>query len=510
MKYNFKNDYTKGCHPNILKALTESNFSVEEGYGEDTYSLAAAQLIKDKMEHPDAAVYFVSGGTQANLLVISALLRPYESVIAAATAHIQVHETGAIEATGHRIQVVDTADGKLNVQDIQDKLDLFEEVHTTMPRMVYISNSTEVGTFYTKDELKALSAFCRTKGLLLFLDGARLASGLMAKESGLTLKDLGLYTDVFYIGGTKTGALLGEAIVINNPTLQQNFKYNIKQRGALLAKGRLLGIQFLELFKDDLYFKLGEHANNAAQKLHEGIAALGYPFLTATQTNQSFPVLPNEVIAKINQDYAFYVWKKIDAQSSAIRLVTCWATDLDAVDEFIKDLTIITKEVAPKKDKSLQDGSIQIVDYQPQYQAAFRALNEEWIANYFKMEAKDYESLDHPEEYILAKGGHIKVALFNNEPLGVCALIKLNNHAYDFELAKMAVSPKAQGKNMGYLLGLAVIEKARALGASTLYLESNRILKPAINLYHKLGFNEVKGHTSPYERSDIQMLLNLK
>ncbi|WP_082434911.1 GNAT family N-acetyltransferase [Pedobacter sp. Hv1] len=509
MKYNFKNDYTKGCHPNILTALAESNFTVEEGYGADTYSLAAAKLITDKMEHPSAAVYFVSGGTQANLLVISALLRPYESVIAAETAHIQVHETGAIEATGHRIQTVNTADGKLRVQDIQDKLDLFEEVHTTMPRMVYISNSTEVGTFYTKDELKALSAYCKEKGLLLFLDGARLASGLMAKNSGLTLKDLGVYTDVFYIGGTKTGALLGEAIVINNQSLQQNFKYNIKQRGALLAKGRLLGIQFLELFKDDLFFKLGDHANQAAQKLHQGIKALGYAFLTETQTNQSFPIFPNEVIAKINQDYAFYVWKKIDDQFSAVRLVTCWATDFNAVDEFIKDLTLVTPPVKDKEKNALS-GAIEIVDYQPKYNASFRALNEEWISNYFKMEAKDYESLDQPEAYILAKGGHIKVALFNNEPVGVCALIKLTNHAYDYELAKMAVSPKVQGKNIGYLLGQAIVEKAKSLGATTLYLESNTILKPAINLYHKLGFERVEGHTSPYERSDIQMLLHLK
>lgn len=509
MKYNFKNDYTKGCHPNILKALAESNLSVEAGYGEDTYSLAAAKLITDKMEHPAAAVYFVSGGTQANLLVISALLRPYESVIAAETAHIQVHETGAIEATGHRIQTVNTADGKLKVQDIQNKLDLFEEVHTTMPRMVYISNSTEVGTFYTKDELKTLSIYCREKGLLLFLDGARLASGLMAKNSGLSLKDLGLYTDVFYIGGTKTGALLGEAIVINNPSLQQNFKYNIKQRGALLAKGRLLGIQFLELFKDDLFFKLGDHANQAAQKLHDGIKALGYSFLTETQTNQSFPIFPNDIIDKINQDYAFYVWKKIDEQFSAVRLVTCWATDFDAVDEFIKDLALVTSSVQHKEKNSLSS-AVEIVDYQLKYKTAFRALNEEWIAHYFKMEAKDYESLDDPEAYILAKGGHIKVALFNDEPVGVCALIKLNNHAYDYELAKMAVSPKVQGKNIGFLLGQAIIEKAKSLGASTLYLESNTVLKPAINLYHKLGFEKVEGHTSPYERSDIQMLLQLE
>jgi threonine aldolase len=502
MKYNFKNDYTKGCHPAILTALAEGNLSVEEGYGEDSYSLAAAQLIKAQLENPAAAVYFVSGGTQANLLVISALLRPYESVIAAETAHIQVHETGAIEATGHRIQTIPTADGKLTVAAIQGQLDLFEEVHTTMPRMVYISNSTEVGTFYTKTELQLLSAFCKEKGLLLFMDGARLASGLMAKGSGLSLKDLAALTDVFYIGGTKTGALLGEAIVINQPVLQQHFKYNLKQRGALLAKGRLLGIQFLTLFKNNLYFELGLHANQAAEKLHEGIAALGYAFLTPTQTNQSFPILPNQVIDQLKADYAFYVWKKIDAHHSAIRLVTCWATEMAAVDEFVKDLQRISQ-----KEKMM--GQVTIVDYQPIYQNAFKTLNEEWISTYFKLEAKDLESLHHPDQYILAKGGHILVALLDGEPVGVCALIKLKDHAYDYEMAKMAVSPKAQGKSIGYLLGQAIIEKAKALGASHLYLESNTVLKPAINLYYKLGFEAVTGHESPYERSNIQMLLKL-
>lgn len=504
MKYNFKNDYTKGCHPYILSALVENNLSVEEGYGEDSFSQAAAQLIKAQMQGEEAAVYFVSGGTQANLLVISALLRPYESVIAADTAHIQVHETGAIEATGHRIQAIAKADGKLTVKDIQGQLDLFEEVHTTIPRMVYISNSTEVGTFYTKAELQSLSAFCREKGLLLFMDGARLASGLMAKDSGLTLKDLGQLTDVFYIGGTKTGALLGEAIVINRPELQQHFKYNLKQRGALLAKGRLLGIQFLTLFKNNLYFELGKHANQAAEQLHKGISALGYAFLTPTQTNQSFPIFPNQVIERLKKDYAFYVWKKIDDQFSAIRLVTCWATDLAAVDEFIKDLERITKA------KDTLTDPINIVDYQPIYQNAFRALNEEWISNYFKLEAKDLASLNDPDQYILAKGGHIFVALYQNEPVGVCALIKLKDHAYDYELAKMAVSPKIQGKNIGYLLGQAIIEKAKDLRAQHLFLESNTILKPAINLYHKLGFKAVTGHESPYERANIQMLLTLK
>ncbi|EOR93449.1 Low-specificity L-threonine aldolase [Arcticibacter svalbardensis MN12-7] len=340
MKYNFKNDYTTGCHPNILEALVSSNLVAQEGYGEDQYCNEAIDLIKAKIDHGDSVVHLVSGGTQANLLVIAALLRPYESVIAAETAHIQVHETGAIEATGHRIQTVKSADGKLSPDGIQKQLDLFEEVHTTIPRMVYISNSTEIGTIYSCDELKALSLFCRVNDLILFMDGARLASALTSAANDVTLKDLAIYTDVFYIGGTKAGALIGEAIVINNKTLQKNFIYNMKQRGALLAKGRLLGIQFLELFKDDLFFELGNHANRMAQKISSGISDLGLSFLTPTYTNQLFPILSNVVIAKLMEDYVFFTWIKIDEEVSAVRLVTSWSTEEQAVDEFIADLKI--------------------------------------------------------------------------------------------------------------------------------------------------------------------------
>lgn len=338
MKYNFKNDYTKGCHPDILEALSTHNMSAEEGYGEDSFSLQAAELIKNKIGNKDAKVYFVSGGTQANLTVIASLLRPYESVIAAESAHIQVHETGAIEATGHRIQTVKSADGKLRPADIKRHLDKFEEVHTTIPRMVYISNSTEVGTIYSREELIAISNYCKENSLILFVDGARLASALTSIDNDLSLEDLGHYTDVFYIGGTKAGALIGEAIVINTPELQKNFLYNVKQRGALLAKGRLFGIQFLELFKNDLFFTLGAHANQMARKLSSGITDLGFGFLTPTCTNQIFPVFPNAIIAALQQDYAFFIWEKIDADKSVVRLVTCWATEEDAVDEFIRDL----------------------------------------------------------------------------------------------------------------------------------------------------------------------------
>ena len=243
-KYSFKNDYSEGCHPSILTALSQSNLEQYNGYGEDAYSLQAVDLIKKKIKNPDAGVYFVSGGTQANLLVIGAVLRPYESVIAASTAHILIHEAGAIEATGHKIEAVPTLDGKLYPEDILTVLGKFEQVHMAKPKLVYISNSTEIGTHYSRHELIALSTCCRDNHLYLFMDGARLASALCAENNDISMEDLARFTDIFYIGGTKSGALLGEAIVINQQALQKDFIYNLKQRGALMAKGRLLGNQF--------------------------------------------------------------------------------------------------------------------------------------------------------------------------------------------------------------------------------------------------------------------------
>lgn len=334
--YSFKNDYSEGCHPAILQALIESNEAQHDGYGYDRYSQEAAELIRQRLDSPSAAVHFVSGGTQANLTVIASILRPYESVISAATGHILIHETGAIEATGHKVEAVPTPDGKLTPSDILGVLEKFEAIHMTMPRLVYISNPTEIGTHYVKDELIALSRCCRERGLYLFMDGARLASGLCAAD--ITFPDLASYTDVFYIGGTKSGALLGEAIVINNPALQENFSYNLKQRGALLAKGRLLGIQFRELFKENLYFEIGAHVNQMAAKLAEAFRQSGYYFLTNSSTNQIFPILPIGVIEQLQTRYDFYIWQKLNDQQAAIRLVTSWATQETTVDQFIQDL----------------------------------------------------------------------------------------------------------------------------------------------------------------------------
>lgn len=337
--YSFKNDYSEGCHPSILEKLLTTNLEQQNGYGEDAYSNEARECIKQKIENPNAEIHFVSGGTQANLIVIASVLRPHESVICANTGHIHVHEAGSIEATGHKINAVDSNDGKVKVEHIQSVLDEHTTVpHMVKPRMVYISNSTEIGTIYKKDELEKISTFCKNNNLYLFLDGARLGSALCAEDNDITLSDLSKLTDVFYIGGTKNGALLGEAIVINNDELKKVLGYHLKQRGALMAKGRILGVQFLELFREDFFFVLAKHANSMASKLSKALKNKGYSFLTESTSNQIFPILPNNLIDELSKKYGFYVWKKIDESKSAIRLVTSWATDEKMIEQFINDL----------------------------------------------------------------------------------------------------------------------------------------------------------------------------
>lgn len=338
--YNFKNDYSEGGHQNILNKLIETNLVQQLGYGEDEYTTQAKDILKEKINNPEAAIYFVSGGTQTNLLVISALLQIHEAVISAKTGHIFVHETGAIEALGHRIITIDTETGKLHPAAIQATLLQYTlRPHMVKPRLVYISNSTEIGTIYSKEELQSLASFCKANKLLLFMDGARLGHALTAENNDLTLTDLSELTDVFYIGGTKNGALLGEAIVFNNRELAPDFDYVLKQKGALLAKGRLLGVQFLELFKNDLYFDLARHANKMAMKIASAVQECGYSFLTPSTTNQIFPILPKVLIHKLSHKYLFFEWKNIDDNNTAIRLITSWATDEAQVDEFIHDLT---------------------------------------------------------------------------------------------------------------------------------------------------------------------------
>jgi threonine aldolase len=338
IKYSFLYDYSEGAHPRIMEALKETNYVQQAGYGEDAYCVEAAELIKKRLKSNHVDIHFVSGGTQANYIVISSALRPYESVVSAATGHINVHETGAVEAKGHKINSIVTEDGKLKPEEIQKVLTFHTDEHMVLPKMVYISNSTEIGTVYTRKELSDLHQFCVEKGLYLFLDGARLGSALMSSESDLQFEDLVQLTDAFYIGGTKNGALIGEAIVIVNDALKQNFRFYIKQNGGLLAKGRLLGLQFRELFRDGLYLENATHANLMAKKMAKAIEELGFGFLGKPSSNQIFPIFPNLVIEELSCQYSFYIWSKVDENHSSVRLVTSWATDLKVIDEFISDL----------------------------------------------------------------------------------------------------------------------------------------------------------------------------
>ena len=340
--YSFKNDYSEGAHPNILKSLIRTNEEQTSGYGEDVYTEKAKSLIKEQVGREDVAVHFLVGGTQTNLTAISAFLRPHEAAIAAHSGHIAVHETGAIEATGHKVLTAETENGKLTVCKIQELIEGHCDEHMVKPKLVYISNSTEVGTIYFKKELEALSDYCKKQGLLLFLDGARLGSALMSKENDVTLNDLARLTDAFYIGGTKNGALMGEALIIVKESLKEDFRYLIKQKGGLLAKGRILSLGFIELFTDNLFFELAAHANLMAEKLTKGIEAAGFNFLSASSTNQVFPIFPNKVIECLREKYDFSIWEKVDEDHTAVRLVTSWATEEVCVEAFNQDLKNIS------------------------------------------------------------------------------------------------------------------------------------------------------------------------
>ncbi len=341
--YSFKSDYSEGAHPQILEALVKTNLEQSEGYGMDTYCEKAIKVIKEKLENESVDIHFLTGGTQTNLIAISAFLRPHEAAISANTGHIFVNEAGSIEATGHKVISVNVEDGKLRREDILSVLNSHTSEHVVKPKLVYISNSTEIGTIYTKNELEELNNVCRENNLILFMDGARLGSALCCKENDITLSDISKLTDAFYIGGTKNGALFGEALVICKESLKEDFRYHLKQKGAMLAKGRLLGIQFLELFKEDLFFKIGCHENEMANILRHGIDELGYKYLVDSPSNQIFPILKNDVINKLQEKYLFSIWSKIDEEYTAIRLVTSWATSKEVVVEFIEQLKNLSK-----------------------------------------------------------------------------------------------------------------------------------------------------------------------
>ncbi|MDR2180253.1 MAG: aminotransferase class I/II-fold pyridoxal phosphate-dependent enzyme [Synergistaceae bacterium] len=338
--YSFKNDYSETAHPRILQAIADTNLEQDEGYGLDRHSENARGHIARRLgKFADKAdIHFLCGGTQANLTAISAFLRPHEAVVATEASHIAVHETGAIEATGHKILTVPTRDGKLLPEQVEEVLALHPDEHMVKPRLVKISQTTEIGAVYKAAELEKLSDLCRRKGLLLYVDGARMGSALTSEGSDATLEDLCRLADAFYIGGTKNGAMIGEAMVLCSDALKPDFRYHIKQKGGLLAKGRILGVQFEELFRDDLYFDLARRANGAAQAIAAGLKKAGFEFLTDSPSNQIFPILPDSLIEKLQKDWSFYVWKKVTATRSAVRLVTSWATTEEAVEKFVSAL----------------------------------------------------------------------------------------------------------------------------------------------------------------------------
>ena len=338
----FHNDYSEGCHPKILEKLIATNLEQTPGYGEDIYCAQAAHMIRKVCGSDDLAVHFLVGGTQANLTVIAAALRPHQAALGPVSAHINVHETGAVEATGHKVLGVPSMDGKITAQQVRTVVDThrasgsFE--HEAQPKLVYISNPTELGTLYTLSELEALSATCKEYGLYLFLDGARLGYGLAAADNDVTMADIARLCDVFYIGGTKVGALFGEAVVISNPALKEDFRYLIKQRGGMLAKGRLLGVQFGALMEDNLYFDIAAHAVKLADQIRDTFEKLGVSYLVPGTTNQIFPILADSFLDELSKNFMFTEMERVDETHRAVRFCTSWATTQENVDALCKEM----------------------------------------------------------------------------------------------------------------------------------------------------------------------------
>ena len=338
----FNNDYAEGCHPKILEALMQTNLVQTPGYGEDAYCAQAADRIRALCGRENVAVHFLVGGTQTNLTVIDAALRPHQGALCAVSGHIHVHETGAVEATGHKVLALPSVDGKITGSQVRVAVTAHRNdgshEHMVQPKLVYISNPTELGTLYTRRELTELSDTCRELGLYLFLDGARLGYGFAAKGNDIALPDLAQLCDVFYIGGTKVGALFGEAVVITNPALKEDFRYLIKQHGGMLAKGRLLGVQFDALMTDNLYFEIAAHGVAMADKLRETLKDLNIPFLVPGTTNQLFPILPDVVLEQLAKNYVFCEQERVDETHRAVRFCTSWATKEADVDALCRDL----------------------------------------------------------------------------------------------------------------------------------------------------------------------------
>ncbi len=335
----FNNDYAEGAHPKVMERLLQTNMEQTVGYGEDPYCEAAREKVRKACQAPDADVHFLVGGTQANMTVISAALRPHQGAVCVQTGHINVHETGAVEATGHKVLALEGTDGKIKASQVQE---MWKEhwadgahEHIVQPKLVYISHPTELGTLYTKQELTDLRAVCDACGMYLFLDGARLAYGLAAEGTDVTLADIAALTDVFYIGGTKSGALFGECVVIKRREIKEDFRYMIKQKGGMLAKGRLLGVQFDTLFEGNLYVEMGRHADRLAMKLKNGLKEKGYRFYIDSITNQQFVIVDNEKLQEIEKNFGVNYEKRLDENHMVIRICTSWATKEENVDKLL-------------------------------------------------------------------------------------------------------------------------------------------------------------------------------
>lgn len=347
----FNCDYTEGCHPKILEQMVNTNLLQTPGYGEDEICASARRKIKAYCGRDDVDVHFLVGGTQANATVIAAALRPHQGVLSAETGHINVHESGAVEATGHKVLALPaTKDGKITAAQVEDAYTAhirdasFE--HMVQPKMVYISMPTEIGGLYTKAELAALRDVCDRCGLFLFADGARLGYGLAAPENDVTLPDLCAFCDVFYIGGTKVGALFGEAVVITNPALKTDFRYHIKQRGGMFAKGRMLGLQFDVLFTDNLYFDIARHAVAQAKTIADACTRAGCALLAPSPTNQQFPIFPDAALEHLAEKYVFSYWERVDSLHSAVRFCTSWATTDAHVEALCRDIHHVMQEIS--------------------------------------------------------------------------------------------------------------------------------------------------------------------
>ncbi len=337
----FRSDYSLGAHPKVMEALMETNMEHTDGYAEDKFSFETADMIREMVGKPDAHVHFFVGGTPTNTITIAAALRPYEGVISPASGHIYVHETGSVEAHGHRVFAAPTPDGKLRPEDIEKVMLHHEDEHCVIPKMVYITHPTENGGVYTKAELEALHECCKKNDLYFYVDGARLGTALTWPGNDVTLKDLANLTDAFYIGGTKIGALFGEALVLMNDDINDHFRYMIKRACALLAKGRLIAVQLkalLEGGEDSLYYQLSRHENELAIKLAKGVVEKGYKLWIPHQTNQVFVIVPNKKIAELEKDFFFYTWAPYDEENSVIRLITNWGSKEEEIDAILEAL----------------------------------------------------------------------------------------------------------------------------------------------------------------------------